>query len=126
VIAEIDTPFVLSRMDISLIICTRDRCHQLARCLDAVRHIAFDRPWELIIVDNGSSDETAAVVCEFIKTTNVRAIYLFEPTPSKTNGLNTALETATGQILAFTDDDCYPAPEFLSQVWSAFDDPSVG
>ncbi len=77
-------------------------------------------------MDNGSSDETAAVVCEFIKTTNVRAIYLFEPTPGKTNGLNTALETATGQILAFTDDDCYPAPDFLSQVWSAFDDPSVG
>jgi glycosyltransferase involved in cell wall biosynthesis len=89
-------------------------------------NITFNRPWELIIVDNGSTDDTAAVVREFIKTTNVRAIYLFEPTPGKTNGLNTALETATGEILAFTDDDCYPAPEFLSPVWSAFDDPSVG
>ena len=77
-------------------------------------------------MDNGSTDETPAVVRDFIKTTNLRAIYLFEPTPGKTNGLNTALETATGQILAFTDDDCYPAPDFLSQVWSAFDDPSVG
>ena len=113
-------------MDISLIICTRDRYHQLACCLKSVRRITFDRPWELIIVDNGSTDETAAVVREFIKTANVRAICLFEPTPGKSNGLNTALKTATGQILAFTDDDCYPAPDFLSQVWSAFDDPSVG
>jgi len=113
-------------MDVSLIICTRDRCQQLARCLESVRLITFDRPWELIIVDNGSTDETAAVVREFIKTANVRAIYLFEPTPGKSNGLNTALKTAAGQILAFTDDDCYPAPDFLSQVWSAFDDPSVG
>jgi len=40
--------------------------------------------------------------------------------------LNTALRVAQGQILAFTDDDCYPAPDFLSQVWSAFDDPLVG
>jgi glycosyltransferase involved in cell wall biosynthesis len=118
--------YTSSEVDVSLIICTRDGCHRLARCLEAVRHITFNRPWELIIVDNGSTDDTAAVVREFIKTTNVRAIYLFEPTLGKTNGLNTALETATGEILAFTDDDCYPAPEFLSQVWSAFVGPSVG
>ena len=113
-------------MDVSLIICTRDRCQRLARCLESVRRIAFDRPWELIIVDNGSTDETATVVREFIKTADVRPIYLFEPRLGKSKGLNTALETARGQILAFTDDDCYPAPDFLSQVWSAFDDPSVG
>jgi len=113
-------------MDVSLIIVTRDRGQQLARCLESVRRIAFDRPWESIIVDNGSTDETPAVVREFIKTTNVRAIYLFEPRRGKSKGLNTASETASGQILAFTDDDCYPAPDFLSKVWSAFDDPSVG
>jgi glycosyltransferase involved in cell wall biosynthesis len=113
-------------MDVSLIIVTRDRCQQLARSLESVRRITFDRPWELIIVDNGSTDETAAVVREFIKTANVLAIYLFDPRRGKSNGLNTALDTASGQILAFTDDDCYPAPDFLSQVWSAFDDPAVG
>jgi glycosyltransferase involved in cell wall biosynthesis len=113
-------------MDISLIICTKDRCQQLARCLDAVQRIRFDRPWELIVVDNGSTDDTAVVVREFIKATEVRAMYWFEPRPGKCHGLNSALETASGQILAFTDDDCYPAPEFLSQIWSAFDDPSVG
>ncbi len=113
-------------MDVSLIVCTRDRCHQLACCLEWVRRITFDRPWEVIIVDNGSTDETAAVVQEFMKTTNVRAIYLFEPKPGKSTGLNTALRVAQGQLLAFTDDDCYPEPDFLSQVWSAFDDPSVG
>jgi cellulose synthase/poly-beta-1,6-N-acetylglucosamine synthase-like glycosyltransferase len=40
--------------------------------------------------------------------------------------MNTAMEIARGQILAFTDDDCYPAPDFLSRIWSAFVDPSVG
>jgi glycosyltransferase involved in cell wall biosynthesis len=113
-------------MDVSLIICTRDRCQKLVLCLESVQRIAFDRSWEFIIVDNGSTDETAAIVSEFIKTTNVRAIYLFEPKPGKSTGLNTALRVAQGQLLAFTDDDCYPAPDFLSQVWSAFDDPSVG
>jgi glycosyltransferase involved in cell wall biosynthesis len=113
-------------MDISLIICTRDRCRQLARCLESVRRISFERSWELIVVDNGSTDETAAVLREFIKTAGIRAIYLFEPNPGKSKGLNTALKTASGQILAFTDDDCYPATDFLSQVWLAFDDPSLG
>jgi glycosyltransferase involved in cell wall biosynthesis len=113
-------------MDIALIVCTRDRCQTLVRCLESVQRITFDRSWELIIVDNGSTDETATVVRDFIKTTNVRAIYLFEPKPGKSTGLNTALRVAQGQLLAFTDDDCYPEPDFLSQVWSAFDDPSVG
>jgi glycosyltransferase involved in cell wall biosynthesis len=113
-------------MDVSLIICTRDRYQQLACCLESVRRLTFDRPWELILVDNGSIDETAAVVSEFIETANVPAIYIFEPRRGKSTGLNTALKTASGKILAFTDDDCYPAPDFLSQVWSAFDDPSVG
>jgi glycosyltransferase involved in cell wall biosynthesis len=113
-------------MDIALIICTRDRCKKLIRCLESVQRITFDRSWELIIVDNGSTDETAVIVSEFIKTTNVRTIYLFEPKPGKSTGLNTALSVAQGQLLAFTDDDCYPMPDFLSQVWSAFDDPSVG
>ncbi len=113
-------------MDISLIICTRDRSQKLARCLESIRHITFDRSWELILVDNGSTDQTAAVISEFIETADIRAIYLFEPRGGKSTGLNVALETASGQILAFTDDDCYPAPDFLSQVWSAFEDPSVG
>jgi glycosyltransferase involved in cell wall biosynthesis len=113
-------------MDVSLIICTRNRYQQLAPCLESVRRIMFDRPWELIVVDNGSTDETAAVVSEFIRTTDFRAIYLLEPARGKSNGLNTALKAARGEILAFTDDDCYPASDFLSRVWSAFDDPSVG
>jgi glycosyltransferase involved in cell wall biosynthesis len=113
-------------MDLSLIICTRNRHQQLARCLESVRYIIFDRQWELIIVDNGSTDQTAAVVRGFIQTTKHRTIHLFEPDQGKSNGLNTAVEAASGEILAFTDDDCYPTPDFLAQVWSAFRDPSVG
>ena len=43
--------------DVSLIICTRNRFEQLAPCLETVQRIEFERPWELIIVNNGRSDE---------------------------------------------------------------------
>ena len=113
-------------MDVSLIICTRNRCQQLEGCLGSVRRIMFNRAWELILVDNGSTDETAAVVSEYIKTSDVRTTYLFESASGKSNALNASLEIAKGQILAFTDDDCYVASDFLTRVWSAFGDPSVG
>jgi cellulose synthase/poly-beta-1,6-N-acetylglucosamine synthase-like glycosyltransferase len=113
-------------MDISLIISTRDRCQQLVRCFQSIRNITFERPWELIIVDNGSVDETASVVRQFIRSGAVSGVYAFEPKPGKSNALNTAIEIAHGQILAFTDDDCYPAPDFLTRLWSAFEDPSLG
>jgi cellulose synthase/poly-beta-1,6-N-acetylglucosamine synthase-like glycosyltransferase len=113
-------------MDMSLIICTRDRCRQLARCLDSIRDITFERDWELIIVDNGSIDETATVVRDVIDTTAIQIRYVFEPKSGKSNALNTALGIARGEILVFTDDDCYPAPDWLIRVWSAFEDPMVG
>jgi len=113
-------------MDVSLIICTRNRCQQLVRCLQAVRAISFERTWELIVVDNGSTDETVAVVREFIRTASFPVVYVLEPGLGKSNGLNTALGVARGEILAFTDDDCYPASDFLSQTWSAFEDPWLG
>jgi cellulose synthase/poly-beta-1,6-N-acetylglucosamine synthase-like glycosyltransferase len=113
-------------LDVSLIICTRDRCQQLARCLESVGRIIFERPWELIVIDNGSVDETASVVTKFAETSAISIVYKLEGRCGKSNALNTAIGMARGEIVAFTDDDCYPAPDFLDRVWSAFDDRSVG
>jgi cellulose synthase/poly-beta-1,6-N-acetylglucosamine synthase-like glycosyltransferase len=113
-------------VNISLIICTRNRCQQLARCLDSVACITFEGQWELIVVDNGSVDETASVIREFVNTSVVPVVHLFEPTRGKSNALNAALRIARGEILTFTDDDCYPAGDFLTEVWCGFKDPSLG
>ena len=115
-----------TRIDVSLIICTRNRCRQLSACLESVSRITFDRSWELILVDNGSVDKTANVINEFIETSSVPARYVFESVPGLGNAHNAGLRSARGEILAFTDDDCYPAEDFLAQIWSSFGDPSVG
>jgi len=114
------------KADLSLIICTRNRSQQLVRCLETVQHIEFERPWELIIVNNGSNDATAAVVEEFIKAASFPIGHVLEPKLGLGNARNAGVATASGEILAFTDDDCYPAPDFLSRIWSAFRDPSLG
>jgi glycosyltransferase involved in cell wall biosynthesis len=113
-------------MDVSLIICTRNRSEQLRLCLASVNRISFERRWELIVVDNGSVDDTSAVVQKFMRTASVPVTHVFESAPGLANARNAGLKHACGNILAFTDDDCYPENDFLSQVWSAFEDPAVG
>lgn len=112
--------------DLSLIVCSRNRAHQLNRCLEAISHIVCGRNWELIVVDNGSQDETATVIRQFASNTSIEVASIFEPRRGKSNGLNAALDIARGQILAFTDDDCYPADDFLIRIWEAFADPALG
>jgi glycosyltransferase involved in cell wall biosynthesis len=113
-------------MDISLIICTRNRSAQLGACLEYVRKITFARPWELILVDNGSVDETDTTIHEFIESVPFPAVYVFESQPGLGNARNAGLKVARGEILAFTDDDCYPAEDFLTRTWAAFSEPLLG
>jgi len=113
-------------ISISLIIATRNRCHQLVRCLQSIQSVAFERPWELIIVDNGSTDKTAALVREFVASAFLPVHYVFESKAGLGNAHNAGVAIARGKILAFTDDDCYPAADFLSRIWSAFEDRALG
>lgn len=113
-------------MDVSLIIATRDRCQQLQRCLDAVTRLKFERSWELVVVDNGSTDGTTQVIQEIGQRTQFPVRYVFESKPGLGNAHNAGIAFASGEIVAFTDDDCYPEPDFLARVWHAFEDPSLG
>src|ERR1700716_3647714 len=57
-----------SLFDLSLVICTRNRAPRLAETLKKVSAIRSQLKWELIVADNGSTDETSAVVQEFAAT----------------------------------------------------------
>src|SRR6188768_1179129 len=86
---------------ITAAICTRNRPLQLARALDSLLAQSL-APAEIMVVDNSPSDEaTARLVSE--RFSEVR--YLREPVPGLDFARNRALREASGEIVAFLDDD---------------------
>lgn len=113
-------------MTISLIICTRNRAGPLARCLEAVSRITHAGAWEAVLVDNGSTDVTPAVLAAFATQQTFRVETVHEPVPGLSNARNAGVAAARGDILLFTDDDCYVEPDILDKLMAAFADPAIG
>jgi glycosyltransferase involved in cell wall biosynthesis len=113
-------------MDISLVISTRNRASQLERALDSYTRLRSKRTWELVIVDNGSSDATPQVLVEFRGRFTGNISVLQHGPPGLGGARNVGWRAARGDVVAFTDDDCYPEPDYLTRVYSCFSDPRYG
>ena len=111
---------------LSLIICTRDRAGPLAACLAAVGAIDHPGAWELVVVDNGSRDGTVVSFDAFCAAARFPVRRVWAPDPGLSNARNAGLAAARGELILFTDDDCYVAPGILGAVEAAFADASVG
>lgn len=112
---------------ISLVVKTRNRGERLDPFFDAIRKLEYPRPWELIIADNGSTDDTQARLRAFAATFPGRLKILWEPRAGAGRACNAGWRAAEAPLIAFTDDDCYPAPTYLQNVEAVFaDDPLLG
>lgn len=94
-------------MVISVIVATRNRGPQLKAMLDAFTAVEppLSSEWELMVVDNNSSDDTSRVLGEFVRRGILPLRQLFEARRGKSCALNTAIRQSRGDVLAFTDDD---------------------
>src|SRR5262249_37781684 len=93
---------------------------------DAVRSILAqqhsDTPaFELIVVDNNSTDGTHEVIERF-STLDPRVRYVFEPQRGSSHGRNAGIRAARAPIVAFTDDDVRAQPDWLAAIIRAFDE----
>jgi GT2 family glycosyltransferase len=92
----------------SLIIATKDRAALLDGALTSLAQQHDAPPLEIIVVDNGSTDDTRAVVASHA------ARYVYEPVPNRGLARNRGLATATGSHVLFIDDDVVLPPQFLA------------
>jgi glycosyltransferase involved in cell wall biosynthesis len=94
-------------MNVSLVICTYNRCAMLSKALESVA--ASEMPpsveWEVVVVDNNSADQTRAAVEEFAARHPGRFRYVFESKQGLSNARNAGILAARGEVIAFTDDD---------------------
>lgn len=100
-------------MRASLIVCTRNRANRLGTTLEYLEQVDL-RDAELIFVNNGSDDHTEEILGQWSKgKENVRI--LFEPNKGLGRARNTGWKRALGEVVVFTDDDCYPYPDYVQQ-----------
>jgi glycosyltransferase involved in cell wall biosynthesis len=109
---------------VSIIVPTRNRAEKLQRCIASFQRINTSIDWELIIVDNGSNDGTAELLAS-LHVANCKIVR--EPRKGSALARNAGIKHAAGEILAFTDDDCYVTENYIDALCNAFDrDASVG
>lgn len=107
-------------MHITVAICTWNRASLLAQTLTAMTAVRVPEhtTWELLVVDNNSTDGTAATVASFEGRLPIRR--LFEPKPGLSNARNLAITGASGEYLLWTDDDVLVEPSWLEAYVAAF------
>ena len=106
---------------ISVVICTHNRAAALRETLVSLGKVRVRHAWkaELLVVDNASTDDTAAAVRE-AKLPNMEVGYFFEPQKGKSNALNAALAHTRGELILFTDEDVTIAENWMEQMVAAF------
>ncbi len=90
---------------ITVVIATKDRAEYLDRTLGSLEAQAGAPPFEVVVVDNGSTDATAAVVDGWRMRAPFTVSYVAEPQPNRAKARNRGVEAATGEYLLFCDDD---------------------
>jgi GT2 family glycosyltransferase len=110
---------------VTITIATYNRAALLDECLDHLRRQRFAPGDEVIVVDNGSTDDTAAIVARHQIGYTAPLHLLHEPLAGKSRAIARALAAASGDILAFTDDDVNVEEGWLDALRDAMADPAV-
>jgi glycosyltransferase involved in cell wall biosynthesis len=103
-------------MDVSVVVCTYNRAELLARCLASLAGLrSGDRfQYEVVVVDNGSTDDTPRVIAEAACARGFR-----EERPGVAAARNCGVRNARGRWIAFVDDDEIVDPDWLDELLAA-------
>lgn len=107
-----------TQVELSVVVCTRNRARQLAtiiQCLGSQINIE-NTNWEIVIVDNNSSDNTKEVAYAFCEGSNLKINYIFEEKVGLSLARNSGVLASKGSYLLFVDDDVLLPKEFISNA----------
>jgi glycosyltransferase involved in cell wall biosynthesis len=107
-------------LDATVIVCTYNRADSLSGTLDCLSRQAVRSTlrWEVVVVDNNSSDHTRRIVEERRRMWPALR-YRFEPNQGLSHARNHGIAAARGEILLFTDDDVCPEPDWVQRIADA-------
>ena len=113
----------MSSSFVSVIIPVFNDADRLKTCLQALEHQTYPKHlYEVIVVDNASQVDLKSVVSQFSK-----AKYLYEGQQGSYAARNKGISIAQGEVFAFTDSDCIPAPDWIENgVAALLNDPNCG
>src|SRR5579859_224536 len=111
--AEVPLPPDLPWPRISVVVCTYNGSRTIRECLGALSKLDYPN-FEVIVVDDGSTDGAGDIARDY----GVRVIST--PNRGLSSARNTGMEAATGEIVAYVDDDAYPDPHWLAYYAAAF------
>ena len=95
--------------------------------MESLRKLRTRLSWELVIIDNGSSDDTQLIIERFVATFPGTVLLVSEPRRGLGNAHNAGFRKARSPICAFMDDDCYPTDDYLDAISLCFaEDPAIG
>src|SRR5919112_1316312 len=98
-------------------ICTRNRAHLLPRTITAVLDQDYPREaYEVLVVDNGSTDDTSRVAASFAANSPVEFRFVVQKSVGISAARNRAAREARNDYVAFVDDDAIPARNWLSAL----------
>jgi glycosyltransferase involved in cell wall biosynthesis len=103
-------------MRFSVVIATYNRASMLRDTLESLSGLRTSGPWEVIVVDNNSPDNTREVVEAAMASFPVRLRYVFEKQQGRSAALNCGFRVAEGDIIVTTDDDVRVEPDWLDHI----------
>lgn len=111
-----------AEVDLTLLVCTYNRCEDLRELLETAlaQETGGEFTYEVLVVDNNSTDGTRAVVEEFIAAGHRNLRYLFEAEQGKSHALNTGLKAVRGWAYAITDDDFVLPKDWVRGICGGF------
>jgi GT2 family glycosyltransferase len=109
----------------SIIVPTYDRLEALMACVQAIKQLDYPQDcFEIIIVDDGSP--VPVNVSDLHHRNSVKITILHQGNYGPASARNMGAQHAGGEILAFTDDDCTPTPQWLSELVQSFNNAPTG